>query len=911
MIASVVALGVMLVRLPLKKAPKLFSYLLWGLVLFKLVCPLTVESVKALIPVTAEPIPQTIVTAEIPQIDSGIEAVDSAVNAAISSQAATPAASANPMQIILTVSAWVWAAGAVAFFTYAFVSYFLMKRRMRVAVKTGDAYESDRITTAFVLGFFTPKIYMPAGLSPKEREYILLHEQTHIKHLDYIVKPIAYAAACLHWFNPLVWLSFKLAMQDMELTCDETVLRHYNTDIRADYSRSLLMLSQKRSGLLSPLAFSETGVKPRIKNALNYKKPAFWIIIASVVLITAAAVIFLPNAVNPPLTSESSRPDPPSAVSYTPIHSSPIPAEEEIYQLSMPDPDETYLSTLAYNGTASSDWIESGQEFLTFSDDLKSHFTLPSNLTNALSEYGDSFFESKRVIAMILAEDSDLDCTFGGIRDFSSGIALWGSSDFVISDSYLYSYFRSADQASSVVIDINWKATDRTQTDENAWWLVLISVDDEYSDKLSTCDQIGGRSSGGGRERGDVEITSETKTVSYYEDGGLVTDTYIIKNGGSLCNEDGQFMINGDDFLLLPHVIGVLNGGNWHLYKKTALVPAILVPVSDASYNEIFCRQYPDGSYDPNYILARRGSLWALLDGQGSSLTDAVYGKIYLNTNREDWPVIVVAQNGKYGAIGYDGKVIVPTEYTYLTMNIQTGKIYVLKGDKWGTITLDGNLSASAVDWKTPIPTEITDYYSFYAPNGYSMTDSETQISELFTKDPGFQILGNADGTISDQQMAVYALMHMENYSYETGNTREDYDALTIKYFDKKLTDYTGGGMFEFIPNTDRIRAVGWSYDSSMYALLRSVSQTYGIYTAQFYCINISDSYWDDSPYDFAAVKQMLYNGEWEPLVQDGLTFELREVKFMLNQNEDGSSYPLYKSVEILQTGLTAPISSQ
>lgn len=883
LIASVVAVGVMLVRIPLKKAPKLFSYLLWGLVLFKLVCPLTVESVRALIPVKSEPIPQTIVTAQIPQIDSGIRTVDSAINEILSAAPATPAASANPMQIILDITAWVWAAGAAALFAYAWISYLLMKNRMKTAVKSDGAFESDRISTAFVLGFFPPKIHLPAHLSPKEREYILLHEQTHIKHLDHLVKPIAYAAACLHWFNPLVWLSFKLAMQDMELTCDESVLRHSGSDIRADYSRSLLSLSQKRSGLLSPLAFSETGVKPRIKNALHYKKPAFWITLTSIVLITAAAVIFLPNAGSTPATSEPAKDD--------------IPASATVYELHMSSPDYAYINAIAANNDILTEEMYKLIQLQEFSGQLAGRFYYDSDLRNQFSSYDDDYFKDKCLFALIVRSTADKTCIYNGI---DLGVPVQSTAQ---------SESRTANPHTPVVVSLTLADNGSGWVESNSWWLVLIELGPDTSGRAPTDYKLGSVFSGIESEA----LTQQYKTVMYYtEDGEDLVDRYLIRRSASgdseLCTGSGKHLLKGSGFLPLPHVIGVFEDGGWRLYDKTTLKP-----VSDTLYNEISCQQYPDGYYDPNHLLVRSGSLWALLDGSGNRLTDAIYGKIYLNTYEEVWPIISVVRNGKFGAIGYDGKVIIPPEYTYIAMDVYTdiNKVYVLKGDQWGVITLDKNLNASKPDWSAPIPNEIHRSYDSYMPNGYSMTDAQIQVSELFTNDTGFKILGSESGQISDQQMAIYASMHMQNYSYETGNTRAEYDALTMKYFGKKLTDYTGGSMFEFIPGTDRIRAVGFSYDSGMYALLRSLTQSNGSYTGQFYCVNISDSYWDDSPYDFAAVKRMLYNGEWGPLLQPGLSIELREVVFSLAQEADGVNYPVYKSVKLLQTDLTAPISEQ
>jgi len=868
LIASVVAVGVMLVRIPLKKAPKLFSYLLWGLVLFKLVCPLTIESVRALIPVKSEPIPQTIVTAQTPQIDSGIRTVDSAINDILSAAPATPAASANPMQIILEIAAWVWAAGAAALFAYAWISYLLMKYRMKTAVKTGGAYESDRISTAFVLGFFPPKIHLPAHLSPKEREYILLHEQTHIKHLDHLVKPIAYAAACLHWFNPLVWLSFKLAMQDMELTCDESVLRHSGSDIRAGYSCSLLSLSQKRSGLLSPLAFSETGVKPRIKNALRYKKPAFWITLASIVLITAAAVIFLPNAGSTPATSEPAKDG--------------IPVKAAVYELLMGLPDYAYINTIEANNDILTDEIYKPIQFQEFSGQLGQRFHFESDLHGRFAAYDETFFQNKCVFAIVLRSTKDKICLF----DSAELTEAVDSSSTAQADLRVNISLNMADNGSGWV-------------ESNSWWLVLIELGPDTSGRAPTDYKLGSVFSGIESEA----LTQQYKTVMYYsEDGEDLVDRYLIRRSASgdseLCTGSGKHLLKGSGFLPLPHVIGVFEDGGWRLYDKTTLKP-----VSDRVYEELFCEQYPDDYWSPRRLLAKRGGLWALLDGNGKELTDAVYNTISLNTYEWSWPIIGVTQSGKYGAIRYDGKTVIPAEYTFLTMYIGMNQntVYVRKDGKWGAITLDEQMNASAPDWKAQIPQEISSSYALSAP-GHSEDD-------LFTGDPGFKILGSQNGKISDEQMAIYTVMHMQNYGYETGNTREEYDALTLKYFGKKLTDYTGGGMFEFIPGTDRIRAVGFSYDSSMFTMVKSLSKTDGkYYTGQYYCVNISDSVWNDFPYDFTTVKQMIRDGNWSPLVKKGLTFDLREVKFNLGQEAGGTYYPIYKSVQILQNGLTTPV---
>ena len=178
------------------------------------------------------------------------------------------------------------------------MSYLKTKRSVKTATLVeGSIYESDTITSPFVAGFIRPKIYLPASLGDNERSYILLHEKTHIKRRDYLVKPVWFIAVCLHWFNPLVWVAYSMLGRDIEMSCDEAVIRKLGDGVRADYSTSLLALSAPR--LLStgsPLAFGESNTFSRIKNVLNFKKPVFWVIIVAV--LAAAATVFI-LAANP------------------------------------------------------------------------------------------------------------------------------------------------------------------------------------------------------------------------------------------------------------------------------------------------------------------------------------------------------------------------------------------------------------------------------------------------------------------------------------------------------------------------------------------------------------------------------------------------------------------------------------
>ena len=262
--------AICLARLPLKKAPKIISYCLWVVAGFRLVFPFSIESVFSLVPFKALTIPTDIATQTEPRIDSGIPFVNNAVSSIL--PAATPTASVNPLQIWTTICALVWFIGVAVMLIYGVVSFVILKRKMREAAHIeANIYEAGNIKSPFVLGVFKPKIYLPIGLSGQERSYILLHEQTHIRRRDHIVKFAAYFILCLHWFNPLVWTAFLLMGVDMELSCDERVLKEIGSEIKKDYSLSLLTLATERRILGgSPLAFGEGGVKGRIKKRAEF-----------------------------------------------------------------------------------------------------------------------------------------------------------------------------------------------------------------------------------------------------------------------------------------------------------------------------------------------------------------------------------------------------------------------------------------------------------------------------------------------------------------------------------------------------------------------------------------------------------------------------------------------------------------
>lgn len=277
--------AICLVRVPLRKAPKLISYFLWAIAGFRLVFPFTIESIFSLIPFKAQPIPLNIAVQQTPHMGSAAPPSDLLT------------ASVNPLQIWTTLGAYVWLIGLVVLFVYGVVSYLLLKRKIcgaRYVDRT--IYQADNIQSPFVLGFFQPRIYLPTGMSEHEKSYIILHERTHIRRYDHMIKLAAYFVLCLHWFNPLVWVAFLLMGVDMEMSCDERVLKEMGDGIKKDYSLSLLSMATQRHIIGGyPLAFGEGGIKGRVKNVLNFKKPSRILVTLAVALVVALSVGFAVN----------------------------------------------------------------------------------------------------------------------------------------------------------------------------------------------------------------------------------------------------------------------------------------------------------------------------------------------------------------------------------------------------------------------------------------------------------------------------------------------------------------------------------------------------------------------------------------------------------------------------------------
>ena len=296
--ASWLVLVVLALRLVLKRAPKWVNVLLWGMVALRLMLPFSIESALSLIPSAETLSPEVVRFDPAPTITSGVTIIDNAVNPALSeSFAAAPLASVNPLYVWTYLAGWVWLIGLAAMLLYALVSYLRLRRRVSASIPLREnVYVCDDIASPFILGIVRPRIYLPSALDEAQRGSVLSHERAHLARRDHWWKPLGFALLAVYWFNPLLWLAYTLLCRDIELACDERVLRGMDAGQIKDYSSALLACSVPRRMLAAcPLAFGEVGVGARVKNALRYKKPAFWVVAASVAVCVVVAVCFLTN----------------------------------------------------------------------------------------------------------------------------------------------------------------------------------------------------------------------------------------------------------------------------------------------------------------------------------------------------------------------------------------------------------------------------------------------------------------------------------------------------------------------------------------------------------------------------------------------------------------------------------------
>lgn len=312
---GVIILAVAALRLLLRRAPKAYSYALWSAVLLRLLCPFSFESAVGLLSLLnragadTEPVPQSFGSVPVfPATQAGSAAA--AVPDSLPADVAGNAAATVTQPTVQTLDwgqllAAMWLVGAAALALYGVWSLVRLVRRLHAAAPQPEqsgrlrVYRVAGLETAFVVGGVRPRVYLPAGLDADQERYILAHETAHLRRGDPLWRLLAYAALCLHWFNPLVWLAFRLSERDMEMSCDEAVVRRYGPGIKKGYSASLLALATgRRITLAAPLAFGEGDTAPRIKNVLRYKKPAFWMAAAIAVLVGALCLFLAADPVS-------------------------------------------------------------------------------------------------------------------------------------------------------------------------------------------------------------------------------------------------------------------------------------------------------------------------------------------------------------------------------------------------------------------------------------------------------------------------------------------------------------------------------------------------------------------------------------------------------------------------------------
>ncbi len=295
--ASWIVLAMLLLRFLLKKAPKWIIVMLWGIVAIRLICPISIESVMSLIPSAETISPQLLI--EEPEIHSGFPMLNHTLNPIIqgSSIAIAPEKSINTLQLLVLIFSKAWIIGLAAMLLYTALSYFKIKRKVKTAVLLRDnIFQSENVVSPFVLGMIKPKIYLPFNMGEQEMAQVIAHENAHIRRKDHWWKPLGFLLLAIHWFNPLIWLGYFLLCRDIELACDEKVIKDLSPDQKADYSQALLSCSVNRRMIAAcPLAFGEGSVKSRVKSVLHYKKPSFWIIAAALLASVAVAVCFLTN----------------------------------------------------------------------------------------------------------------------------------------------------------------------------------------------------------------------------------------------------------------------------------------------------------------------------------------------------------------------------------------------------------------------------------------------------------------------------------------------------------------------------------------------------------------------------------------------------------------------------------------
>lgn len=320
-------LASLLLRIFLKRAPKWSSCVLWGIAALRLICPFALNSPLSLIPSAKVLDIHAVQYAPNPTIHTGVPVLDRTLNPAISEAfAPSPGASVNPLYVWIFIAGMIWAVGAVLMLCYALFHYLRLKSMVREALplfpmndgrsgtnKNATVWLCDAVSSPFILGFIKPRIYLPSGIEEEVLPYVVTHEEAHLQRKDHLWKLLGYFLLAVHWFNPLVWAAYFVFCRDMELSCDEKIIRDYDLTGKKAYANALVSCGiQRKVVLICPPAFGAIDVKKRVDAVLKYKKPEIQLVVTAVVLCAAAAVCFLTN----PPVSKITEAVPEMTVSY-------------------------------------------------------------------------------------------------------------------------------------------------------------------------------------------------------------------------------------------------------------------------------------------------------------------------------------------------------------------------------------------------------------------------------------------------------------------------------------------------------------------------------------------------------------------------------------------------------------------
>lgn len=312
---SCIILAIILIRILLRKAPKIFSYSLWAAAGLRLICPFSFSSILSIfnlfsVPVQISPVGNETVThntaggeAAFSDATAGMQPAQTVIQPMLPSVIVQNGI--DPLQVVMAVVSALWAAGVIAMAGYGVYSLVKVYKRVEYATKLdGNVFECEKVASPFVFGVFRPKIYLPCGMNEKQREYVILHEKNHIRRFDHIIKLLSFAVLMFHWYNPLVWVGYNLMIHDMEMSCDEKVLSRLDQAEKKNYGLTLVAVgANRRFAAGAPLSFGENGVEKRIVNILKYKKPKVIAIVFCVIVCIIAVVVCMANP-----AQKSSRP---------------------------------------------------------------------------------------------------------------------------------------------------------------------------------------------------------------------------------------------------------------------------------------------------------------------------------------------------------------------------------------------------------------------------------------------------------------------------------------------------------------------------------------------------------------------------------------------------------------------------